>query len=358
MTMDAFERLSKKQPPCFRVNDACDSDVAISTRIRLARNLVRMPFPVNSSECDLLCVRDSVLCAMRAGIPGYETHWLEFRMHDLSEIQREFLYEQKLISKELNRADPGLCLSIAKNEQLSVMINEEDHLRIQGMDGGFCLKPLWKSLDALEDDLSARLAFAYDEELGYLTSCPTNFGTGLRASVMLHLPGLVLVQQDKQILNALSNLRLTVRGYYGEGSSILGHLYQISNQVTLGESEEEILLRLQQVVSQLILSERDARSKLLEKQKRNLLDLVWRAYGIVKYARSISIEEAFSHLLTIRFGICLGILDRMTLDDISRMLLQIQPAHIQYHSDVKLSASARDGKRADILRDFLNGTEQ
>ena len=332
-----------------------DSDVAVSTRIRLARNIEGVPFPGHADPSVSTAVRDSVTETLQTYLPDYEADWMELRMNECSRNERNLLFERRCISPEFNREDGTECLLMKRGECQNIMVNEEDHLRIQFFAPGFRLKNLWREMDEFDDLLSEHIPYAFDETLGFLTSCPTNLGTGMRASVMLHLPGLTMTGQMKQLLNALGQLHLTIRGFRGEGSSVNADLYQISNQSTLGESEWEIIERLSNVVSRVIISERAARSLLLGKQEELLLDRIGRAYGILKHAFLISSEEALEQLFLLRLGVMLGVIDHLAEEDIADLLRQIQVAHLQQeYGPAELSSRDRGILRARILRERLS----
>ncbi len=332
-----------------------DGDVAVSTRIRLARNIEGVPFPGHADPSVSAAVQDSVTETFRTYLPDYESSWMELRMNECSRNERNMLFERRVISPEFNRDDETECLVMKRDGAWNIMVNEEDHLRIQFFAPGFRLKDLWREMDEFDDLLSEHIPYAFDRELGFLTSCPSNLGTGMRASVMLHLPGLTMTGQMKQLLNAVGQLHLTIRGFRGEGSAVNADLYQISNQSTLGESEGEIVERLSGIISRIVISERAARSLLMGKQEELILDRIGRAYGILKHSFLISSEEALEQLFLLRLGVMLGVFDHLTEENIAALLREIQPAHLQQeHGPEELSSRDRGILRARILRERLS----
>jgi protein arginine kinase len=233
------------------------------------------------------------------------------------------------------------------------MLNEEDHFRMQSIRSGLQLKQAFKLVDKIDSALENKLEFAYDQRLGYLTACPTNVGTGMRASAMLHLPGLVLSELINQVVQAVSKIGLAVRGLYGEGTEAMGNLFQISNQTTLGEKEEEIVARLTKVIETIISKEHDARQVLIQKKSNTLWDQIGRAYGVLTYAHAMSSKEALNLLSIIKLGVDLGAFPEDRRLPIDQLFIDTQPAHLQKSSQQKLSAEERDHLRAQIIRERL-----
>ncbi len=328
-----------------------EDDIAISTRIRLARNLVGAPFPIAAGSEALKGVREAVIASVRAsaqiGVP------LEFEMDALKELDRKALLERRLISREFLAGREGSALVVSSDELLGVMVNEEDHLRIQAMRPGFQLKEVWASINEFDSSLSGSLPYAFDKSLGFLTSCPTNVGTGMRSSVMLHLPGLALSGQINAVIQGVNKLGLAVRGFFGEGTENLGNLYQISNQSTLGEAEEQILDRLGAVISQIIAHEKNARSALMDKRQNFLLNHVGRAYGVLKHAYLINSEESLNSLSALRLGVDMGMFSSVDIRTVNELFVLVQPAHLQKHAEKELDSEGRDAIRASIIRERL-----
>ncbi len=345
-----FEEFLKR--PVSWIKDS-EENIIFSSRIRLARNLANFPFPerANSSE------REEIRKKVKSAILRLEEFKKAFfiNMEDLNILDKQFLLERHLISQEhmINSSGKGLVISF--DEKISIMINEEDHIRFQILEGGFKLGELWERINYLDDCLSGYLSFAFLPNLGFLTSCPTNVGTGLRASCMLHLPGLVMTKRINKILELLAKLSFTSRGLFGEGTQALGDFFQISNQVSLGLSEKELVENLTGIVRQVKEQEEQARQVLLKKQRISLEDNIARALGILKHARLITTKEALHHLSLLYLGIDLGIIKNVSRQLIKDLFIKIQPAHLQKKEGRVLKEEERDYIRAYILRKELNG---
>jgi protein arginine kinase len=274
-------------------------------------------------------------------------------MDSLSTLDKQILVERHLISREHAAKSAGSGLVLNHDETLCVMINEEDHLRMQALRPGLQLRQAWTVVDQADSTLERRLDYAFSPELGYLTACPTNIGTGIRVSAMLHLPGLVLAEQINPIIQSVNKLGLAVRGLYGEGTEALGNVFQVSNQMTLGEAENAIVERLEKVLAQIIEHEENARSTLLEKKPKMVFNHIGRAYGILANAHSISSKETMNLLSLMRLGVDVGLfpgVDRALVDE---LFILTQPAHLQKQHSEKLSAEERDLLRADMVRERL-----
>lgn len=271
----------------------------------------------------------------------------------LGDIDRQLLVERQLISRELSKADGPRAVVVEPQETFSLMVNEEDHLRLQVMHSGFDLEPAWRQINQLDDLLEERLPFAFHEQLGYLTACPTNVGTGLRVSVMFHLPGLVLSREIDKVFRSLQKMHLAVRGLYGEGSQALGDFYQISNQLTLGKTEEQLIAQVAEIVPQLLEYERKARQTLLEHSHKDLHDRVSRALGILRTAKTISSEETLLLLSSVRLGINLKLITDIDIATVNRLFLQTQPAHLQKIRGRELDTAERNEERALFLQKHL-----
>ena len=341
------------QPVCWLMDNGPEDDIAISSRIRLARNLSTEPFPVRSDDVTLCGIRDSVFGALGKSALMKESETCEFKVDELSELDRRFLLERHLISREFLNPRRGSGLVTNREQGVFVMINEEDHLRLQILAPGFQLNEIWRRINSLDDELSIELPFAFDKTFGYLTSCPTNLGTGLRASVMLHLPGLVLTNQIQAVVQGVNKLGLAVRGFYGEGSQTLGNLYQISNQSTLGESEEQIIRRLVSVITQIIAHEKKARALLLANRQNHLLNHIGRAYGLLRHSYIISGDESLNSLSALRLGVDLNMFQSVNIHTVNELFLLVQAAHLQKYEGRELDQENRDVVRAALLRKFL-----
>jgi protein arginine kinase len=304
--------------------------IVLSTRIRLARNLAGYVFSQRARDADRTAVFERVADAGAAStrLRGAVT----FHLDRLERADRQLLHERHLVSKELAGLDrdgpprPGAALLV--HGAVGVMVNEEDHLRLHGMRSGFALEEAYADLEALDAELGRLLPFAFHPEFGYLTSCPTNAGTGLRASVLIHLPGLVLTKEIGKVLQGLAQVGLTFRGLYGEGSEVVGNFFQLSNQTTLGKSEDELLDHLGKIVRQVIAYEEEARAVLVRDAPTIIADKVWRAYGLLRYARSLTFEETMNLLSGVRLGVGLNLIPGLSVYTLNKLLIFTQPAHL------------------------------
>jgi len=324
------------------------NDIVISSRIRLARNLEHYSFPQNLGKSKAMEIRDMVTLALKNSTEVEDFQVLN--LENLEAIDRQVLMEKHLISPAMTQGEAGTALAVNGDESVAVMINEEDHLRIQCFYPGLQLKAAWQKADAVDDLLERKLLYAYDEKIGYLTACPTNIGTGLRASVMVHLPALALQGSLNEVLTMLGKLGLAVRGLYGEGSEAWGNFFQISNQATLGKSEEQILLHLQQVVEQVTTLELRARELLQKENSMMLEDYIWRSYGVLSYARNMSTPEAMELLSRLRLGVSLHVIGNVDCCLLNQLLVAIQPAFLQRSQKRQLTPLDRDAERARVIR--------
>lgn len=353
MTMNLHEFLSGSEEMAARSGPS--DHVVMSSRVRLARNICGRAFPGRSKKADRVEVFEIIhpvvggLTAMRG---GYDES-----MANLKAQEKQILVERHHISREHAAKSTGSGLVLNKDESACVMINEEDHLRMQALLPGFQLKQAWQKIDRIDTSLEKKLNFAFDEKLGYLTACPTNLGTGIRVSAMLHLPGLVLQEQVNQIIQAVTKLGLAVRGLYGEGTEALGHIFQVSNQMTLGESESEIVERISKVLMQILENEENARETIRKNKPNELFNNIGRAYGLLSNAYIVSSKEAMNQLSLMRLGACMGVLPGLEVAVIDELFLLSQPAHLQKFVGEKLSGEERDVHRADLLRSRLNGVD-
>src|SRR5437016_8228863 len=325
--------------------------IVMSSRVRLARNLKDAAFPGWAKKPERIRVLEMIRPAIEA-LPEMKAAFSE-AMDSLSTLDKQILVERHLISREHAAKSAGSGLVLDGDETLCVMVNEEDHLRMQALRPGLRLRRAWTAIDQADSALERKLEYAFSPELGYLTACPTNLGTGIRVSAMLHLPALVLSEQINQIVQAVNKLGLAVRGLYGEGTEALGNIFQVSNQMTLGEVESDIVDRLNKVLSQLIEHEENARAMLLEKKPKMVYNHIGRAYGILANAHSISSKETMNLLSLMRLGIDLGMFAGAERALVDELFIVTQPAHLQKQFTEKLSAEERDVLRADMLRDRL-----
>jgi protein arginine kinase len=326
-------------------------DIAISSRIRLARNISGINFPISSD----LIEREHVLKLVTDAVTKnkkYENS-IFYRADKLSAHDRRFLLERRLISREFCSGLEGSALIVSSDEKMGIMVNEEDHLRMQILRPGCSLRQIWHDINEIDDMFSKEFPFVFNSTLGYLTSCPTNVGTGMRASVMLDLPGLTIIGHINGVIYGAGKLGLAIRGLYGEGSEPLGNLYQVSNQSTLGESEEAIIQRIENIIVQIIKHEKNARKVLLEKRRDFLLDYIGRSYGILCYSYILSAREALNSISALRMGVVLKMFSSLDLNKINELFLAIQDAHLQKIAGRKLTASERDVFRAELVRKKL-----
>jgi protein arginine kinase len=328
------------------------SDIVISSRVRLARNVRRHRFAVKAEPRERIELEHDLRYAL--GRVEFDEDMVYVDLAAASPIDAEMLVERHLVSRELARGDGPRAACYAPSESVCVMVCEEDHLRLQVLRSGFELDAAWEMADALDDRIARRVDYAFSSRYGYLTCCPTNVGTGLRASVMLHLPALVYSKHIEKVFQAGSKMNLAVRGLYGEGTQALGDFYQISNQVALGLSETDVLERLNRVVPQFIDYERRLRDALLKGDRARLEDRVWRAYGVLRAARTISSDETLELLSAIRLGVNLAILPGdLTIETVNELFITSQPAHLQKLSTGPMEPRERDVVRADLLRKKL-----
>ena len=330
--------------------------IVMSSRVRLARNLREASFPGWAKKPERVKILETILPAVSA-LPEMADSFAE-AMDNLTALDKQILVERHLISREHAAKNVGSGIVLNREESFCVMINEEDHLRMQALRPGFQIREAWTAIDRLDSALEKKLNFAFDDELGYLTACPTNLGTGIRVSAMLHLPGLVLAEQINPIIQSVNKLGLAVRGLYGEGTEALGNVFQVSNQMTLGESETIIVERLEKVLAQIIEHEENARQTLLEKKKKVVFNHVGRAYGILANAHCISSKETMNQLSFLRLGIDLGSFPGTERALVDELFLTTQPAHLQKQVSDKLSAEERDIIRADMVRERLKNVSR
>lgn len=330
-----------------------ESDVVISSRVRLARNLHRFPFLTVASASTRNEIERFIRPRLEDGrLPRRLTYW---PLSAMTAVDRTLLVERHLISREHAQGDGDRGVAIGTDEAISIMVNEEDHLRLQVLRSGLQLDEAYEEIDRMDTALEGTLHFAFSPRFGYLTACPTNVGTGLRISVMMHLPAAVLSKQMDKVLQSLQRLNYTVRGLYGEGTSPLGDFYQISNQVTLGKSERDIIAEMKKVIPEVLKFERSWRHKLLEDDPKRLEDKIWRAYGVLKNARRMSSEEATELLSSLRLGANLNVITGIPTKTLNELFILTQPGHLQKLERKILEADERDTVRAEFIRRKLEG---
>ncbi|MBW3533711.1 MAG: protein arginine kinase [Gemmatimonadetes bacterium] len=332
------------------------ADIVLSTRVRLARNLQGYAFGPRARVND----REAVLGRVEGIRSKVDLLGRSTLVHlpSLETRQRRILLERRLVSRDLlgeNGTPParGTAVVLSSKRPLSVMVNEEDHLRLQSLVSGLRLREAWSLVDRLDEDLGQQLSYAYHHEFGFLTSCPTNVGTGLRASVLVHLPGLVLTKEIGKVLQGLTQVGLTFRGLYGEGSEVVGNFFQVSNQTTLGKTEEDLVDHLDRIIRQVIQYETHARQVLLRDARSVTEDKIWRAYGLLRYARSLSFEELMNLLSGVRLGVSLKLLPDLRVYTLNKLMIFTQPAHLEQAAGRDLPPPENDAHRAAYVRRVL-----
>jgi protein arginine kinase len=341
------------------VHGGDEAEIVLSSRVRVARNLQGFPFPGRADAEE----RGEVLERVRTAAERMESldGGYAWNVGSLDAVDRKVLIERRLASRDLmrDRSDStGAALMLARDATSGLMVNEEDHLRLQSLVGGLELRTAWRRVDRLDEELGRLIPFAYHHQFGFLTACPTNVGTGLRASVLLHIPGLVLTKEISRVLEGISQVGLTYRGLYGEGSEVVGNCFQISNQTTLGKTEDDLIDHLERVAGKVIEYERSARSVLLREAPSIIEDKVWRAYGILRNARSLGLEEMMNLLSGVRLGTSLKLLKSPRVETLNEMLVRGQIAHLERAAGASLSESDADVCRATFVRDKLASDER
>jgi protein arginine kinase len=327
------------------------SDIILSSRIRLARNLSGIPFPSGLNEEKSKVVFEKVRGSLLD--TNSSLKFKDYIMKELPTIERQCLVERHLISPGLSKNSTNGAALISYDEMISIMVNEEDHIRIQAILPGLQIRKSWEMASDMDDELEQKLEYAYNENWGYLTSCPTNVGTGMRASVMVHLPALNITGNMSKILQAVAHIGLTIRGLYGEGTDIVGNIFQISNQITLGRAEEEIVENLTAVTNQIIEKEKEARKVLLGNNRIQTEDKIWRSWGIMQNARVMNSQECMKLLSDIRLGVDMGIMGNIPSKLLNEIMIETQTASMQKNCGKELSPGERDIIRAEMVRSKL-----
>ena len=323
----------------------------MSSRVRLARNLAEYPFVRKCTEKDRIEIETAIKGAISKVEDWHRHDYVD--VNHLPPLDRQFLVERQLISRELADGQGSRASLIGADETFSIMVNEEDHVRMQVMRSGLDLETSWENINQIDDRLERHANFAFHQRLGYLTACPTNVGTGMRVSVMLHLPALVMIRHSERVFRGLQKISITVRGLYGEGSQAMGDFYQISNRITLGKSEEELIRQVSSVIPDIISYERRAREFLLREGKKDLHDRVSRAYGLLCNAQTISSEETMHLLSSVRMGVNLGLITNVEISTINKLFIHTQPAHLQKLRGAELDTPERNLERAKFLQRHL-----
>lgn len=343
-------------PAKWMVESRDEHDIVLTSRIRLARNLTATPFPgwaTRQQRADTLAQTSAEARQLAAMKGGYYAE-----LSELDQQKKQLLVERHLISRELAARAEGCAVLVSRTQNASILFNEEDHLRLQYILPGIQLKKAWAAVSKIDSELEDRLPYAYNTRLGYITACPTNLGTGMRASVMMHLPGLVISEQMQQVVQAAVQLNITIRGLYGEGTEATGNLFQISNQSTLGDSEEQIVERMTRFTADLANQEWNARRRLLQASNLQVKDRVSRAYGLLTNATLLSTQEALGLLSFLRMGASLDIFSNQALKHVNKTIMNIQPAHLAHLAPAaQATPEDRDQIRANIIRKELSGTQ-
>lgn len=355
LPLDGVRELAA-QPAEWLTGRGQHSDVVICSRVRLARNLEDRTFPQAADEG----LKAEILSAVKPAAQGtnYFRGAAFFACQDLSPLGKLALVERRIASPDLALMGAGSGVMVAAEQSLSLMINEEDHIRLQAVFSGLELLEAYRVADQIDDQLQQRLSFAFRDEWGFLTACPTNVGTGLRASMLVHLPALVLTRGIEQALKAVAQAGMTVRGLYGENSEVSGHLFQVSNRTSLGSTELEIIESVERAGRHLLESEARARETLMEQAGRETEDKVWRAWGILGSARVLTSQEFLNLSSAVRMGLSLGLMERPGLEALNQLLVLTQPAHLQLHCDRAMEPRERDIERAGLVRTRLQESER
>ena len=342
LTQNSSEWLRGTGPEC---------DVVVSTRIRLARNLAQFPFASKADAGVNVRIEKQLREVFSELNLSKPLSYIDVAA--LGELDRQFLLERQLISRELSESNGARGVAISKSEDVALMVNEEDHLRLQVLRSGLAFDDCWEEMDRLDDAVEAKVAYAFHETFGYLTACPTNVGTGIRVSVMMHLPALVQTREVQKVFQALQKINVAVRGLYGEGSQAMGDFYQISNQFTLGMTEAKIIDRVRDVIPMILKYERRARQEMLDGKPHELHDHISRAYGTLSNAQQMSSEETMHLLSSVRLGVNLGLIQNVGLPTLNQLFMQIQPAHLQKLKHAELNSAERNVTRASLIRSRL-----
>jgi len=336
--------------PAWFGNNGPESDLVVSTRVRLARNLAAHKFPPHASTRDKQKIFKDVSSVFKDSM---YRDFVVINFGRLPKIEQYFLAEERRVSMEMLKGEGERGVICDLPGRFSVMINEEDHLRIQGMDSGFHTTDLWEVVDKFDSSIGTSVKYAYSERLGFLTACPTNSGTGLRVSYLMHLPGLALTKALDPVLQGASQMGIATRGFFGEHSDVVGNFFQLSNQATMGASEVEFIEATSKTIKEIISHERSARERLLKDAMPELCDKIWRAHGILSNARMLSVQELLNLMSAIRLGIDCEIYKDLTVDDINKIIMICMPAHLQVYTADKGDYEDLDIARADVVRALL-----
>ncbi len=339
------------QIPIWFDNSGPESDVVISTRIRLARNLENRNFPFRATGKERKSVFKEVASVFESASQFKNFEVINFAR--LRKLEQQFLVEERVVSPDLLRAEGDRGVVCDASRRVNVMINEEDHLRLQCIDSGFRAQEMWGILDMIDDNLGRKLRFSYDSKLGFLTCCPTNSGTGLRVSFLMHLPGLVLTKTIDSVLQGASQMGISTRGFFGEHSEVVGNFFQLSNQATMGAHEQEFLDSTQRIIMEITSQERKARERLLRDASLELSDKVYRSLGILTHARMLSLAELLNLSSALRLGVECGLFEGITIGDLNKLITICMPAHLQIYHSRDMGEADQEVARAELVRDLL-----
>ena len=348
--MNLDNLLSQMCPWLFGTGE--DNDVVISCRIRLARNLVGFPFPTRATEQDRLSIQDTVRQAAAELFPEKDYYFTDIQA--VSPLDREYLLERQLITRELVAAEQTHALLIDRQERFCVIVNEEDHIQIHTAKSGLVPQNVWEQVSNIDDLLASKLDYVFHEKYGFLTSSVTNVGTGMRIFAMLHLPALVITGEMDKVARSLQKKNLTVRGLYGEGNRAYGDFFFVGNRITLGKSEEELIAKMTDLVPQIVGYERQARNFLVTNRRDIILDRCSRSAGTLRTAQTINCVETLLHLSNIRLGIHTGLLKGLDIGMVNSLFLHTLPAHLQKIQGTELSQAEQDVVRATYIRQRIN----
>lgn len=340
-----------EQLPLWFNGDGIDSDVVVSTRIRLARNLADYSFPAKNS-----LLEKKTLFAKISGAIGHIPTCQTFVRHNLNEmddIEKRFLFENRMISHRLLKIDGDRGVICDPEGTINIMINEEDHLRLHRMMPGFDPKEVWRGLNSLDEELGNFLEYSYDEKLGFLTSSPVNAGTGMRISVLLHLPGLMATKSIDNVLAGASQLGIAAKGFFSEYQEVIGSLFLLANHAALGSSEEDFVESTEKSVKKVIDLERTARKKVVEEAHTEIVDKVCRSYGILKYAKTLHVDELMNLTSALRLGIDTSIVNNIPIADLNSLIIKAMPAHLEMKAGKPLNDEEMAIMRADLIRSGL-----
>ena len=349
-----FSSVHSSELPVWFCSTGPQADLVISTRVRLARNLSKYCFPYHAKPSERKKIFDDI-----AGVLQRNKEFKAFSLINcaaISAIEQQLLLEERIVSPDLLKVEGDRGVAVENTGHTSIMINEEDHLRLHSIDSGFNAEEVWRRINLLDDLLGHYLPFAYEVRRGFLTSCPTNAGTGLRVSFLLHLPGLVLTKTIDSILLGASQMGISTRGFFGEHSEVIGNLLQLSNQATLGAGENEFLQHTQKIINEVITHERTARERILSDASNEIADKIHRSWGILLHARMLTMKEFLNLSSALRFGIDCGIFSELTIEQLNRITIAVMPAHMQHLRRVTMNTEQRHCARADLVRELIDST--